>query len=326
MRVDTTVVETNIHYPTDSTLLGDGVRVLTRTMKRITRDRRRGRNQAARPQPEREAAAARDRADSARQGPAQSGAIAAAVPPTARYDEPGGGAGEAVLAGDSRRREAVRGRAAADRAGRPAAELDRMVPRVRQVMQQTRARIFGGDTHIEGKLVSVFEPSTEVIRKGKAGKPTEFGKMVKLQEAENQIIIDYEVYDRRPNDSELLIPAIAAHQAKLGRVPRLVAADAGFYSARNEAAGESDGRQARVHSQSLDARAPSASASKRSAGSATARNGAPDAKGASAWSNGDTAQSLPIQGRRRHAALGRPRRHRRQSRQHRSGDEPTGGR
>src|SRR5262249_6944208 len=37
MRVDTTVVETNIHYPTDSSLLGDGVRVLTRTMKKITK-------------------------------------------------------------------------------------------------------------------------------------------------------------------------------------------------------------------------------------------------------------------------------------------------
>jgi transposase, IS5 family len=42
----------------------------------------------------------------------------------------------------------------------------------------------------------VFEPATEVIRKGKAGKPTEFGEMVKLQEAENQIIVDYEVIDR----------------------------------------------------------------------------------------------------------------------------------
>jgi IS5 family transposase len=64
-----------------------------------------------------------------------------------------------------------------------------MVPGVEQVMRQTKARVFAGETHAEGKLLSLFEPSTEVIRKGKAGKPTEFGKMVKLQEAENQIII-----------------------------------------------------------------------------------------------------------------------------------------
>ena len=70
-----------------------------------------------------------------------------------------------------------------------------MMPLVRQVMRQTRERIFRGNTRAEDKLFSVFEPSTEIIRKGKAGKPNEFGKMVKLQEAENQIVIDYEVYD-----------------------------------------------------------------------------------------------------------------------------------
>jgi IS5 family transposase len=80
----------------------------------------------------------------------------------------------------------------------------------------------------------VFEPSTEVIRKGKAAKPNEFGKMVKLQEAENQIVIHYEVYDRRPNDSDLLIPAIETHQTRFGRTPYLVAADAAFYSGKNE--------------------------------------------------------------------------------------------
>ena len=65
--------------------------------------------------------------------------------------------------------------------------------------------------------------------------------MVKLQEAENQIITDYEVYTQRPYDSELLIAAIDAHQALLGRVPRLVAADAAFYSTKNEVAAKAKG-------------------------------------------------------------------------------------
>jgi transposase, IS5 family len=120
-------------------------------------------------------------------------------------------------------------------------ELDLMASRVRQVMKQTRARILRGNTRSQGKLLSLFEPSTEVIRKGKAGKPNEFGKMVKLQEAENQIIIDYEVYARRPYDSDLLVAAIETHQALLGRAPRLVAADAAFYSAKNEAAAKAKG-------------------------------------------------------------------------------------
>jgi IS5 family transposase len=120
-------------------------------------------------------------------------------------------------------------------------ELDTMMPRVQQVMRQARERIFQGITDSAGKIVSIFEPTTEIIRKGKAGKPTEFGKMVKIQEAENQIITSYEVYDQRPSDSDLLVPAIEEHQRQLGRVPRTAAADAGFYSANNEAAAEAMG-------------------------------------------------------------------------------------
>ena len=101
-------------------------------------------------------------------------------------------------------------------------------------MRQTKQRLFGGDTHAPEKLVSLFEPSTEIIPKGKAANPTEFGKLVKIQEAENQIITHYEVYEQRPADSDLLLPAIEIHQQRLGRLPRLVAADAGFYSAANE--------------------------------------------------------------------------------------------
>jgi IS5 family transposase len=114
-------------------------------------------------------------------------------------------------------------------------QIETMVPRVKQVMKQTRARIFRGDTRSEGKLFSIFEPSTEIIRKGKAGKPNEFGKVVKIQESENQIVVDYEVYDQRPSDSDVLIPAIEAHQRVLDRTPYLVAADAAFYSRENDA-------------------------------------------------------------------------------------------
>jgi IS5 family transposase len=65
-------------------------------------------------------------------------------------------------------------------------------------------------------------------------KPTEFGKLVKIQEAENQIITHYVVCQQRPADSTLLLPAVRLHQQRLGRAPELVAGDAGFYSAENE--------------------------------------------------------------------------------------------
>src|SRR6202790_4650610 len=116
-----------------------------------------------------------------------------------------------------------------------------MIPRVQQVMQQARERVLRGNTRAKNKLLSVFEPDTEVIRKGKASKPTEFGKMVKIQEAENQIITSYAVYEQRPYDSALLIPAIEAHEEQLGRAPRPAAGDAAFYSAANQKAAHEKG-------------------------------------------------------------------------------------
>ncbi len=62
--------------------------------------------------------------------------------------------------------------------------------------------------------------------------------MAKIQEAENQIVTRYEVFDQRPSDSDLLVPAIEEHQRQLGCTPRVVAADAGFFSAANETAAE----------------------------------------------------------------------------------------
>jgi IS5 family transposase len=119
--------------------------------------------------------------------------------------------------------------------------LTEMGDRVRQVIRQTKARVFQGLTQLPGKIVSVFESHTEIIRKGKASKPTEFGKLVQIQEAENQIITHYEVFEKRPSDRELLLPAVEAHQRILGHIPRLVAADAGFYSQAQERAAQDKG-------------------------------------------------------------------------------------
>jgi IS5 family transposase len=241
MRVDTTVVETNIHYPTDSSLLGDGVRVLIRTMKKITKIV----GAAGTKLCDRSRSAKLRVLDIART------ARAKGKPRQERLKRAYGQLLNSTsrVVGQARRfsREIAEGVKRSTNALHQLAleglrqELDAMVPLVKQVMKQTRARIFRGDTRSEGKLLSLFEPSTEVIRKGKAAKPNEFGKMVKLQEAENQIVIDYEVYARRPNDSDLLIAAIETHQAMLGRAPRLVAADAAFYSTRNEAAAKAMG-------------------------------------------------------------------------------------
>jgi transposase, IS5 family len=236
MRVDTTVVETNIHYPTDSSLLGDGARVLTRTMKKIekqvgglkrrVRDRRRSVNRRT-----------------------------IAIATASRHK---GAAGEEKrkkeykdllrlsrqILNDTKRvlAEVEEMSPAKKRAVRRwSDELIGMAARVGQVVKQAKARVFDGITQLPGKIVSLFEPHSEIIRKGKASKPTEFGKMVQVQEAEDQIVTHYDVFDQRPSDRELLCGAVEAHEQIFGRVPVLATADAGYYSQAHEKAVEEMG-------------------------------------------------------------------------------------
>lgn len=230
LRVDTTVVETNIHYPTDSSLLGDGVRVLTRTMQRLnsvvktTTDKIRNRMRSTARRVMEIARASRSRGKGVEEKRKRSYQRLLTI------------TGQVVRQAERTSQAVTEMKRRPQRARRMQQELDRMIGLVRQVMRQTKARIFADDTHFTDKVVSVFEPQTEVIRKGKASKPTEFGKMVKIQEAENQIITSYEVYEKRPNDSDLLVKAVEEHRDRLGQVPDLVAADAAFYSHANETA------------------------------------------------------------------------------------------
>jgi IS5 family transposase len=110
-----------------------------------------------------------------------------------------------------------------------------------RVLEQTKARVLEGNTHFKDKVLSLFEEHTEAIRKGKAAKPTEFGKMVKIQEADHQIITDYEVFEKRPVDADLLLPSIETHEKLLGQIPKMVAADAAFFSADNQIQAQAKG-------------------------------------------------------------------------------------
>lgn len=175
MRVDTTVVETNIHYPTDSGLLNDGARALTRTMKQI----------------ERKAGGLKKKVRNWMRS------VTKRVMTIGRALRHKGVEGEEKrkreyrqlvrltrqILNDSRRVLEEVGTLTPRRRGEVKGLCERlqtMSDRVRQVVRQTRARIFGGITKLPGKLVSVFEPHSEIIRKGKAGKPNEFGKLVQV--------------------------------------------------------------------------------------------------------------------------------------------------
>jgi transposase, IS5 family len=241
-RVDTTVVETNISYPTDSGLLADGVRVLTRALQRIERTtgvlghRVRNRKRATMRRVLEISRAARSRKLTVSRARLQAGyrRLLGLVRATVRD-------AERVMKELAEGRRVAVGQRACQVMARAQAQLAQMLPLVQRVIAQTRARILGGDKHYRDKVFSLFEPHTEAIRKGKASKPTEFGKLVKLQEAENQFVVDYQVYQRRPDDRTLAIPSLEAHQRIFGRPPYLLAADRGFWSARNKQAAQSAG-------------------------------------------------------------------------------------
>ena len=233
LRVDTTVVETNVHYPTDSTLLADGVRVLTRTLKRL----RTAVTDGVVPLRDRTRSVARrvfgivQLSRQARQEPVKTRmrtlyrALMGHTRAVVRQAET---AAQQVAAG------------AVGAVGLAQLEVEGLAQQlretgglVRRVLAQTRARILSGNTHYPDKLLSLFEPHTEAIRKGKAVKPTEFGKLVKIQEAEAQLITDYEVCATRVADQTLWVPSLVRHKELFGRAPRLAVADAGFASGAN---------------------------------------------------------------------------------------------
>ena len=108
------------------------------------------------------------------------------------------------------------------------------LPLVGKVIQQTQQRVFLGNTHVEGKIVSLFEPHSQVIRKGKAHKPNEFGRLVRVDEVENGIVSGYQVLEGNPADTGSFLPALEQHLSCFGRAPEMATADRGFFSAHNE--------------------------------------------------------------------------------------------
>ena len=232
MRVDTTVVEAPIHYPTDSGLCEDVIRVVSRTMRRLAQA---GVELGFKVRNVRRSVSHRMREIAQglrRRGERAKRAIRKPYRRLLRIT--GRLVRQAERAAEQARLQVrtMRGRRRR-RVERLAATIADATKHGRQVMRQTRARVLGAQTRTPGKIVSIFEPWAQVIRKGKLDRPTEFGVVVKVQEAEGGIVTDIAVDEARA-DSLLLVPAVEQHQRLFGRVPRTVATDRGFYSGRGE--------------------------------------------------------------------------------------------
>jgi transposase, IS5 family len=228
LRTDGTVVETNIHYPTDSSLLNDGVRVLSRHLKRaqavlsdgveVTKAWFRDRSRSAR-----EITRHIERA--ARQGREKTKPLYEKLVRIARASVQ-----QAQQVVDQL--ETV-GDAAAEGIRQ---SVQTFIDRTQQVIEQTVRRVFKeASVPAEDKLVSLFEPHTDIIKRGKASRPTEFGHKVWLDEVEGGIISDYRILDGNPADSDQWPLSIDHHIQQFGHPPRQASADRGVQSAPNEA-------------------------------------------------------------------------------------------
>jgi IS5 family transposase len=229
LRVDTTVVETDIHWPTDSGLLWDAVRVLTRLVKRL------GEQVPAAQQgfADRTRRARRRMQELHRLSPGER-----ARQQTRKYRDllgvTAGVVATARAAAATARRTPPADPLTAAAVAALVAEIEHYSALAERVMTQTRRRVLDGEqVPVHAKVFSIFEPHTDLIKRGKAQRPVEFGHKVFLAESGHGFITDYRVLDGNPVDEGHVAPSLRQHTATFGHAPSLYAADRGFYTSAN---------------------------------------------------------------------------------------------
>jgi transposase, IS5 family len=231
LRTDATVVETNVHHPTDDTLLADGVRVIGRLLKRAKRYVQESIHKEQKGEP------FRDRTRSAKRLAHKIGRMArrrkeeAQASYRAAYQR-------LVEVAKASIRQAGQVRTLLE--GLPSApkiseELSHFAQLLERAISQTRRRVFEGEQlSAKEKLVSLFEEHTSIIRRGKAQNTTEFGRKVWLCEVEGGIVSGFWILEGNAGDEAQLEPTLEDHLRLFGKAPELVAADRNVHSKENE--------------------------------------------------------------------------------------------
>jgi IS5 family transposase len=220
VRGDCTVVETHIHKPHDSGQLWDCVRVVTRTLKKLNQERMVG---ALKFQDHRRRAKKRymcimNVKNAGERKKAYRDLISVAEE-TYRFGSDGL---KAVTGMDEQ----------TPRTGRYIKKLEGTLELMRRVIDQTKRRVLRGESVPAGeKVVSIFEPHTDVIVK--KARETEFGHKVALMAGKSSMILDCMIVEGNPSDESLAIPLVERQKALWGRVPRQTAFDGGFASNHN---------------------------------------------------------------------------------------------
>jgi IS5 family transposase len=231
LRIDGTVVETTIHHPTDSSLLVDGVRVLSRLIRR------------SRPLVEGHLIGVRDafrtRLRSVRRGLQELHRLRRRTGPDS-VERRKGIYTRLLVATRATVQQARRIRAALPleaqvQATRLSARLDSVVPLVERVIDQAERRVLAGEqVPAKEKVVSLFEPHTRIIPRHKGGAPVEFGRLVVFDEVEGGIVTRFAVLADKTAEQGQLAPALAHHQRVFGRAPYVVTGDRGLHAPDNE--------------------------------------------------------------------------------------------
>lgn len=223
LRMDTTVYEANIHYPTDSSLLWDSFRTLTGLLRTIGRE-----NSWLRFQHRFHDKKVKKLAYFiARNGASPKKGMQRWVKATYRtlIDRVGWIAGIArdVLI------------ALGNQVGYETSLLRHYLPLVEKIMDQAEKRVFQGVmSAADDKLYSLFEEHTELLKRGKAAKPVEFGHKVLLAQTGEKFIHHYRVFPKRQEDKDMVKPALQAHQQLFQADPEVLAADKGFYESMTQ--------------------------------------------------------------------------------------------
>src|SRR3989440_2657486 len=229
LRVDTTVTETDIHHPTDNTLLWDVVRVLTRLIGRLgglipkgiegftnrTRSARRRMQEIQR-------MTARQRHTQQKGKYRQLIGITQQVVHNARgvlektKDQCAVDPMDDIIIGELRRK------------------IDHYCQLGARVIDQSCRRVLQGEqVPTEEKIYSIFETHTDLIKRGKIQKPIEFGHKIFLAESARGLITQYRVLEGNPADHVHVKPSLQRHQETFGRAPAWYSSDRGFFSDEN---------------------------------------------------------------------------------------------
>ena len=228
LRVDTTVVQTDVHHPTDNTLLWDVVRVVTRLVGRLADVIGRINGFPNRRRAARRRMLAIQRMTTTQRQARQTG----------KYRELIGIAEEVVECARSALEDTRNARSKDLLSDLAAEELRKEIDRYcglgDRVIDQARRRVLEGEQVPNAqKIYSIFEPHTDLIKRGKVRTPVEFGHKVFLAESALGLITQYKVLKGNPSDEDHVEPSLKRHKDAFGSVPELYGSDRGFFSERN---------------------------------------------------------------------------------------------